>query len=43
MPAAAANPGPMEYDEVVAVKKLIVGSQIPTRCSPRGALLPVRL
>ena len=42
MPAAAVIPAPIAYIKVVAVKKLVVGSQVPARGSPRGALLPVR-
>ena len=42
MPAAAVIPAPMAYIKVVAVKKLVVGSQVPVGGSPRGALLPVR-
>ena len=42
MPAAAVIPAPIAYIKVVAVKKLVVGSQVPTRGSLRGAKLPVR-
>ena len=42
MPAAAVIPAPIAYIKVVAVKKLVVGSQVPVGGSPRGALLPVR-
>lgn len=42
MPAAAVIPAPIAYIKVVAVKKLVVGSQFrtpgaPPRCSFRGA------
>ena len=36
MPAAAVIPAPIAYIKVVAVKKLVVGSQVPTFGSPRG-------
>ncbi len=36
MPAAAVNPAPIAYINVVAVKKLVVGSRVQTRGSPRG-------
>ena len=37
MPAAAVIPAPIAYIKVVAVKKLVVGSQIVACGSPRGA------
>lgn len=40
MPAAAVIPAPIAYIKVVAVKKLVVGSQVPARGSPRGAYCP---
>ena len=36
VPAAAVIPAPIAYTNVVAVKKLVVGSQVPTFGSPRG-------
>ncbi len=36
MPAAAVIPAPIAYINVVAVKKLVVGSRVQTRGSPRG-------
>ena len=40
MPAAAVIPAPIAYIKVVAVKKLVVGSQVPARGSLRGANCP---
>lgn len=40
MPAAAVIPAPIAYIKVVAVKKLVVGSQVPARGPPRGADCP---
>ena len=40
MPAAAVIPAPIAYIKVVAVKKLVVGSQVPARGSLRGAYCP---
>jgi hypothetical protein len=37
VPAAAVIPAPIAYIKVVAVKKLVVGSQIVACGSPRGA------
>ncbi len=36
MPAAAVIPAPIAYIKVVAVKKLVVGSRVQARGSPRG-------
>ncbi len=36
MPAAAVIPAPIAYIKVVAVKKLVVGSQVPARGPPHG-------
>lgn len=36
MPAAAVIPAPIAYIKVVAVKKLVVGSLVQARGSPRG-------
>ena len=35
MPAAAVIPAPLAYIKVVAVKKLVVGSRVQARGSPR--------
>ncbi len=40
MPAAAVIPAPIAYIKVVAVKKLVVGSQVQARGSPRGDYCP---
>ncbi len=40
MPAAAVIPAPIAYIKVVAVKKLVVGSQVPACGSPRGVYCP---
>lgn len=37
MPAAAVIPAPIAYIKVVAVKKLVVGSQFRTDGTPPGA------
>ena len=42
MPAAAVIPAPIAYIKVVAVKKLVVGSQVRAGGPPHGGLLPVR-
>ena len=36
MPAAAVIPAPIAYTKVVAIKKLVVGSQVWARGPPRG-------
>lgn len=36
MPAAAVTPAPIAYIKVVAVKKLVVGSQFQTGGPPTG-------
>ena len=36
VPAAAVIPAPIAYIKVVAVKKLVVGSQVQARGPPRG-------
>ncbi len=36
MPAAAVIPAPIAYTKVVAIKKLVVGSQAWARGPPRG-------
>ena len=40
MPAAAVIPAPIAYIKVVAVKKLVVGSRVQVRGSPRGDHCP---
>ena len=40
MPAAAVIPAPIAYIKVVAVKKLVVGSEVPARGSLHGAYCP---
>ena len=40
MPAAAVIPAPIAYIKVVAVKKLVVGSEPWTGGPPHGGLLP---
>ncbi len=40
MPAAAVIPAPIAYNKVVAVKKLVVGSRVQARGSPRGDPCP---
>lgn len=37
MPAAAVTPAPIAYIKVVAVKKLVVGSQFQTGGLPTGS------
>ena len=36
MPAAAVIPAPIAYTKVVAIKKLVVGSQVWAHGPPRG-------
>lgn len=40
MPAAAVIPAPIAYIKVVAVKKLVVGSQVQAGGLPRGGHCP---
>ncbi len=40
MPAAAVIPAPIAYIKVVAVKKLVAGSRVQARGSPRGDHCP---
>ena len=40
MPAAAVIPAPIAYIKVVAVKKLVVGSQVQARGTPCGGYCP---